>query len=204
MILAIVALGIYVVGRFDKPLPLRRGPRLWILSGAAAEAACIVCLFFCRPVGEKLLWAVIGGCLLFACVTDRLLCQVYNFTWWIFLAAVPALFWRRADVLAEDGLLSFEALGGLLLFIGLQLLLQAHIYGRADAYAFCSCALAEAAFGLSAAGFLVHMLIAYALLFAVQLCRRNMDRRGNLRKPVPFLPYITAAFWMALALYSLR
>ncbi len=87
-----------------------------------------------------------------------------------------------------------------MVYLGLQLLLAGRIYGRADGYAFCACALTEALLGISAVGFLLHMLFAYCLLFAVQLARRNINGRGNLRRPVPFLPYITAAFWMTAVL----
>ena len=202
MILAIVALGVFLIGKCDEPLPLKANSWLWILAGAAAELAGIMAFAGDDPGFEKLLWAVIGGSLLLACVTDSLLYQVYNFTWWISLAAALALLWCRRNVLMEGGFICFDALGGLLLFVGIQLLLRGHIYGRADSYAFCVCALAETAFGLSAAGFLTHMLFAYLLLFVVQLFRRNLNRKGNLREPVPFMPYITAAFWMTLALYS--
>lgn len=200
--MAIVAMGVFLIGRWDEPLPLKVKSGLWILAGAAAEFIGIMMFAGDSPDCEKLLWAVIGGSLLLACVTDSLICQVYNFTWWIFLAAALALLWCRRNALMESGFICSGMLGGMLLFVGLQLLLGGHIYGCADSYAFCACALAETALGISAAGFLTHMLLAYLLLFAVQLLRRNLNRKGNLREPVPFLPYITAAFWMTLILCS--
>ena len=102
----------------------------------------------------------------------------------------------------ERGLLSFDMLGILLTFIGIQLLLRERIYGTADSYAFCVCAFAETVLGLDVAGFLTHMLLAYLLLFGTQLARRNLNRKGNLQEPVPFMPYITAAFWMTLILFT--
>lgn len=204
MILGIVAMGVFLIGRWDEPLPLKAGSRLWILAGAALELAGIMAAAGDRPGHEKLLWAVFGGSLLLACVTDSLLCQVYNFTWWISLAAALALLWCRRSVLMESGSICFDTLGGLLLFVGLQLLLRGHIYGRADSYAFCVCALAGAALKISAAGFLTHMLLAYLLLFLVQLFRGNLNHKGNLGEPVPFLPYITTAFWITLAMYSVK
>lgn len=200
MILSIVALCVSIIGRWDEPLPFKANSWRWILAGAAAEFACIMMFAGDSPVCEKLLWTVIGGSLLFACVTDSLLGQVYNFTWWIFIAAALALLWCRRSAVMESWLLHSDMPGWLLLFMGLQLLLGGRIYGAADGYSFCACALAESVLGISVTGFLVHMLLAYLLLFAVQLFRRNINRRGNLRKPVPFLPYITAAFWMTLVL----
>lgn len=197
-------MGVLLIGRWDEPLPLKAGSRLWILAGAALELAGIMAAAGDGPGHEKLLWAVFGGSLLLACITDSLLCQVYNFTWWISLAAALALLWCRRGVLMESGSICSDTLGGLLLFVGLQLLLRGHIYGCADSYAFSVCALAGAALGISATGFLTHMLLAYLLLFLVQLFRRNLNQKGNLREPVPFLPYITAAFWITLALYSIR
>ncbi len=200
--MAIVALGVFLIGKWDEPLPLKADSMLWILAGAAAEFAGIMTFAGDSPVHEKLLWAVVGGSLLLACVTDSLLCQVYNFTWWISLAAAMGLLWCRRGLLLEIGFIYSGALCGLLFFVGIQLLLRGRIYGSADSYAFCVCAFAETAFGLSAAGYLTHMLLAYLLLFAVQLFRRNLDHKGNLREPVPFMPYITTAFWMTLALHS--
>lgn len=198
--MAIVALGVFLIGKWDKPLSFRANSGLWTLAGAAAELACIMTLAGDSPGYEKLIWEVIGGSLLLACLTDSLLCQVYNFTWWIFLAAALALFWSRRSAFVESGLIHSDMLGWLLLFMGVQLLMGGRVYGIADSYAFCVCALAETVLGISVAGFLMHMLLAYLLLFAVQLFRRNINRRGNLRKQVPFLPYITAAFWITLIL----
>lgn len=200
MILAIVAMGVFLIGRWDEPLPLKAGSGLWILAGAASEFAAIMVAAGDRPRHEIFLWAVFGGSLLLACVTDSLLCQVYNFTWWIALAAVLALLWCRRGAFLEGGSICLDVSGGLFLFVGLQLLLRGRIYGCADSYAFCVCALAGAALRISAAGFLTHMLLAYLLLFVVQMSRRNINRIGNLKEPVPFLPYITAAFWIMLAL----
>lgn len=142
-----------------------------------------------------LFWGVIAVCLLFACITDCRSREVYNVTWWAAGMAAGALLLGKRDRL-DAGILS--ELGS---FILLQLVLFAKMYGRADCYAFSVCAVAEAAAGLSLAGYLLHMLLSFALLAFVQALRHNIDRGGNLRQPVPFLPYITLAFW-ALLWYS--
>lgn len=206
MILAVTALGLRIIARWDRPLGLKGRWWLWIVAGAAAEAGCIakLCVRRCS-VGEWLMWGIMGGSLLLACVTDRLLRQVYNFTWWIFLAAL-ALLWGMGGGSPrplQGSYMDCESLGWVMVYLGLQLLFAGCVYGRADSYAFCVCALAQTLLGISVAGFLVHMSIAYVLLFVIQLARRNIDRRGNLRKPVPFLPYITAAFWATVTLHGL-
>lgn len=200
MILGITVLGLAVIGRWDRPLAVGWQGRIWILAGTAAELICVAEITVRRSLWEKVLWGSLGGCLLLACITDSLICQVYNFTWWIALAAALPLGcvrkgpWEGIDVW-------LESLTWVLLFAGIQLLLGGRIFGRADGYAFCVCAVAEAAVGMSVTGFLAHMLSAYVLLFAVQAVRRNINKWGNLKVPAPFLPYITAAFWLNLLLF---
>lgn len=202
MIMAVTALGLWIIAMWDGPLRLKGRSWLWIVTGAAAEAGCIAKLCMERySVGEGLIWGVLGGSLLLACVTDRLIGQVYNFTWWFFLAAI-ALLWCFGRGPLQGSNSDCGILGWVMVYLGLQLLLAGRVYGRADSYAFCACALAQTLLGIPAAGFLAHMSIAYVLLFVIQLARRNIDRRGNLRKPVPFLPYITAAFWVTVTLRS--
>lgn len=142
-----------------------------------------------------LFWGIIAVCLLFACITDCRSREVYNVTWWAAGMAAGMLLLRERDRLDAEILLE------LAFFILLQLVLFTKMYGRADCYAFSVCAVAEAAAGLSLAGYFVHMLLSFILLAFVQALRHNIGRGGNLRQPVPFLPYITLAFW-ALLWYS--
>ncbi|MCM1056586.1 MAG: hypothetical protein NC517_03130 [Firmicutes bacterium] len=141
------------------------------------------------------LWSVFAGCLLFACITDCRSREVYNVTWWVAGAAAGML------LLTERGWLAAGGIPELGFFILLQLTLFTKMYGRADCYAFSVCAVAETAAGLSLTGYLLHMLLSFMLLAFVQALRHNIGRGGNLRQPVPFLPYITLAFW-ALLWYS--
>lgn len=142
-----------------------------------------------------ILWGIIALCLLFACVTDCRTREVYNVTWWASGAAAVML------LLAEKDRLDMNFLLELGFFIILQLSLFPKMYGRADCYAFSVCAVAEAAAGLSLAGYFLHMLLSFIFLAFVQALRHNIGKGGNLRRPVPFLPYITLAFW-ALLWYS--
>lgn len=138
---------------------------------------------------SAVLWAVIAGCFLFACVMDCRTCEVYNITWWVSgTAAVLLMFlgdWEYARILPQ-----------LCFFCLIQLLVFTRMYGRADCYAFCVCAMAEASAGKGLFEFLLQMLLAISVLAVVQIFRGNVDARGKLKQPVPFLPYITLAFAM--------
>lgn len=198
MMLSVLMLGIYLIGKWDGPLRINGKCRLWILIGAALELICVRKLTAGGTLAQGFLWAVMGGSLLLACVTDSLLRQVYNFTWWIALAAAAPLFWQYcANSQGRDGT-ALRTFCALAFFLALQFLLFRRTYGLADCYAFCICAVAEASQGFSVAGFLRHMLYAYILLLTVQFFRSNINKRGNLKRPVPFLPYITVSFWIAV------
>ncbi len=137
-------------------------------------------------------WGIFAACLVFACITDCRSREVYNITWWVAgaAAAVLLLGGRRRP----DGILLLE-LGG---FILLQLKLFPKMYGRADCYAFSVCAVAEAAAGFSLTGYFLHMVLSFLFLAFVQALRHNIGSGGKLLRPVPFLPYITLAFWSLL------
>lgn len=198
IILGIVGMGLSVIRKWDMPLLLSRRGYIGILVSAAVLKTVILCLTVREAKSSLVLLSVIGGCLILACATDLVLCQVYNFIWWIALAAAGILLWQNLHVSGMDaGKETMTALG---VFFVLQFTVFCRTYGRADGYAFCVCAVTEAARGMKTAGFLFHMLLAYVLLFFVQLFCRNLDKRGNLKKPVPFLPYITITFWCVIAL----
>lgn len=198
MILGVVEAGMIIIRKWDKPLPLTSRGYFGILVSAIVMKAAISYITMGEPGGNRWLLSIIGGCLVLACVTDLALCQVYNFIWWIALTAAAVLLWRR---LCLSGMQTKEEmLIALLLFFTLQYTVFCRTYGKADGYAFCVCAVTEAARGMKLAGYLSHMLLAYTLLLLVQTIGGNLNRRGNLKKSVPFLPYITMAFWMVILL----
>ena len=134
-----------------------------------------------------LLRLLFGGCLLYACVTDIRTCEVYNFTWWLAGAAAIGRFLLRGGV-------EVTVLPELVFFCMVQLLCFTRLYGKADCYAFCVCAAALASEGGGLPEFVLQMALAFCMLAFVQLLRRNIDRRGNLKQPVPFVPYIALSF----------
>ncbi|MCM1026199.1 MAG: hypothetical protein NC432_07170 [Roseburia sp.] len=142
------------------------------------------------------LWAVIFLCLLAACIMDCKTCMVYNVVWWISGAAALILLVLNGRQIPPETVFWLGA------FAALQEILFSRMYGKADCHGFCVCAAAEASLGIGPAGFLGHMLLAFGLLAVVQAFRRNIGRDGNLKRPVPFLPYITLAFWVLLWYYN--
>lgn len=196
IILMIVAAGMSLIKRLDQEIKLSNwGKPVLVLAGMAGSGILRQRL---GKVGmfSLVMLAILLGCLLLACITDLAICQVHNFVWWIGGAAVGLLLW------AELGLASAAAgsiLLELLVFCVIQMVLFGRLYGRADCYAYCVCAGAEAALGYNMAGFLTHMFLAFLLLAVVQALKRNISSSGRLKKPVPFLPYITAAFYLLLS-----
>lgn len=130
-----------------------------------------------------------AGTLCAACISDCVFQQVYHFVWWLAGGAGICLLFLRLPWQMLD-------IWGIFLFFLLQQGLFARWYGRADCHAFCVCALVQRTFGLSFAGYLVHMLLAFGILIIVQGFRRNISHRGNLKSPVAFLPYIVFSFYL--------
>ena len=89
----------------------------------------------------------------------------------------------------------------LFVFILLQEMFFSRMYGRADCHGFAACAVVGASFGMGLKQFLLHMLIAFGILGVVQSIRKNVDRKGNLKEAVPFIPYISVAFGVNLIAY---
>lgn len=201
LILGMVGAGLYVIGRWDRELPLGGKRYFYILGAACCESMVIVGVTEGDRGYIRFLLSIVGGSLLLASITDILIRQVYNFVWWPALAAavLPAGY-RWAEFVCQGK--AGDRAGGMvwqwMFFCFLQLTLFRRMYGKADCYAFCICAGAEAAAGLGITEYLIHMFLAYALLIPVQAVRRNIEEGGKLKRPVPFLPYITIAFWLTM------
>lgn len=197
VIFGTVAAGLFLIGMLDQTVEFPGKVKVVIaLAGLAGSV-----LLNRRPESgqllPRLLLSLFIGCLLLACVTDLAICQVHNFVWWIAVSAGGLLFLERLRRGAEEnGHLASE----LMVFCVIQLVVFGRLYGRADSYAFCVCAVMEAALGIGLKGFLVHMLFSFGLLAVKQAVRRNIGSDGNLRRPVPFLPYITAGMYLVLAM----
>lgn len=142
------------------------------------------------------LWEILWCSLLYGSITDLESQRVYNFTWWFGGLAAGGLLWGSLCT-GLSGLMLWH----LTAYMVLQIVVFTRMYGKADCYAFCVCAIAEASLGMGFSDYLALMLLALCLLFPVQLLRRNIAKNGNLKQPVAFLPYISAAFYIHIALH---
>lgn len=195
VILGTVAAGLIVIGWLDQTIELSRRRMLLIAIAGIMGNWLLIWRMESQDFFSRILMAVILGCLLLACVTDLAICQVHNFVWWFGGIAAGLLLWaelKRAPVAVSN------VLPELITFCVIQIMLFSRLYGRADCYAFCVCAGTEAGLGMGMRDFLEHMLFSFFLLTVVQAFRKNISLKGNLKEPVPFLPYITAAFYLLL------
>lgn len=158
-----------------------------------------------RMGAEGILLSLLAGGLLAAACMDAENCYVYNYVWWWCLPWTGILLGLPVSkAYMEDGVcritdrFSIQQAAAVALFVLLQQILFAQMYGRADCHAFSVCALAGCAWQGNLLWFLIHMLSALTLLAAVQFCRRNVTPDGKLRVPKPFIPYIVVTFWVQI------
>lgn len=190
VILVTTAAGLALIRWLDRKIMPGKKEQLAVLGAAVLGSVLNGWLLGQGALFARLSLSLFMGCLLLACVTDMVICQVYNFVWPVSGAAAVILLADRK----REALVVWE----ILLFCVIQMVLFARMYGKADCYAFCVCAIAEAGLGSGMSGFLIHMLVSFFLLTTVQAMRKNIGPGGRLKKPVPFLPYITAGFYIML------
>lgn len=118
-------------------------------------------------------------------ITDRKTCKIYDFL------QLPAS--MAGAILCMARPLPAGAGVGLILFALLQYFLFGRMYGQGDVMAFQVCSLYIIGEGGDFQALLLHMALSFAILGVIQLFRKNIDRRGNLKTPVPFLPYIACS-----------
>lgn len=118
-------------------------------------------------------------------VTDRKTCKIYDFLQ-LPASIAGAILCMARPLPAGAGL-------GLILFALLQYFLFGRLYGQGDVMAFQVCSLYIIGEGGDFQTLLLHMALSFAILGVIQLFRKNIDRRGNLKTPVPFLPYIACS-----------
>lgn len=91
-----------------------------------------------------------------------------------------------------------EALEVIILFVGIQWFVFRKMYGPADMTAYVICSMYLAAEDYSLLNCLLHMLVTFGILGPVQLWKRNISAKGNLKNPVALLPYIAGAFFLII------
>lgn len=160
-----------------------------LLAGSGAGAGYIVC---CHGEGQAALgigYLVLSIYLTVCVVTDRQTCMVYDFL------QLPAA--AAGAVMALWRPLPPESGAGLIVFALLQYLVFMRLYGKGDGMAFQICGLYIVSGGGDFETLLLHMAAAFGLLGIVQFFRGNINKRGNLKTPVPFLPYIACTvLWL--------
>lgn len=168
-------------------LYLGKKEKILIVVGSAACALWIGCFLEHWGGAGQLACGVLAAYLLIASITDLQTCEVYDF-----LAIVAG---SIGLLVLFAGGLSGIRLFSLILFGLIQLFLFMKMYGRADGWAFLVCAVYESRFGKGMLTYLLHMASAFLVLAVIQGLNRNIARNGNLKKPVPFLPYIAVTVW---------
>lgn len=197
--------GLLIAERWDceEAPPFTADMRMHVFLASAAAAACGAVILsadnvsgagrFCN-IYDGILLGIMSGSMIFACITDILTNKVYDFIWWTAAVAELTIYVRHP--------ISLRRLVGVAVFFLIQELLFAKLYGRADCHAFCICAAVESVFSIGIIGFFLHMILSFALLTVVQYFRKNIGNNGRLKVPVPFMPYITLAFWMNMLIWK--
>lgn len=90
------------------------------------------------------------------------------------------------------------AVPGVLLPAVIQLVVFQFLYGRADAILTSVFMIALGTFGAGLESTLFFMLWALILSGIVQLIKGNFNKKGNFKEPIPYTPYLYAAFIFSL------
>ena len=139
---------------------------------------------------EILLTGIFCVYLFRAAVEDHRFCRVRRYLWWVAGSAGMGLFLLLRGMAPK-------LLLGLLLYGILQFAFFSRAYGKADCHAFLCCAIVLAAHGGGWEDYLWHGLFTFLLLGIRQLQKGNVSARGNLKKPVALIPYVTASFFLS-------
>jgi len=183
-IMLLIFVSFQLITKYDSSHGLKLGTGTWAAAAAIALAASVLIRrreYLALPV---MLYGVLAAYLVTASITDRQTKMVYDFLHLAGgLAGVALLIyrWPGQEVFREA-----------VIFIGLQMLLFRKLYGTADCLVFSVCALYLAAEGKNLMTYLLHMSATFLLLAVVQACRKNINRKGNLKEPVALVPYIAA------------
>ena len=161
--------------------------KIWVYC---AVTGCYISVFLSHwKWYGQLACGVLAAYLLVASLQDSQTFEVYDFlhvlalpTGMIFIMAAP----------------SGEKVMSLVLYLVIQLGIFMKMYGAGDGLAFLVCAVYESRFGKGLSTYLLHMAAVFVVLLVVQGARRNINKTGNLKKPVALVPYIAATVWFFL------
>ena len=169
-------------------LPVRQ----WLRLGGLLMLFCGICMYppdDCGVLKCCGFW-LMGIYLGVVTTMDILLKQISDILHYIGLAG--ALF------LLGDNLPRRQIMWEFILYVAIQYLVFARMYGWADVVGFALCALFVAATGRGIEAYVGHMVISFGLLALVQGVRRNIAPDGNLKHPVALFPYILIGFLLII------
>lgn len=132
---------------------------------------------------------ILAAYLLVAAIQDDQTYEVYDI---LHILALPA---GIAFIVASP---SGEKMISLAIYAIIQVGIFMRMYGSGDGLAFLVCAIYESRFGEGLSTYLLHMATVFVVLAVVQGVRRNISKKGNLKKPVALVPYIAATVWFFL------
>ena len=156
-----------------------------LLAGCLIGAGFITCAHGREHPVIWMIYLILTVYLTVCVITDLQTCMVYDFLQLPAAAAGAVLCLLRPLPVSGGAALRCFAL--------LQYFLFMRLYGRGDGMAFQVCSLFIIGAGGTLETLLLHMAAAFSLLGMVQLVKGNINRKGNLKTPVPFLPYIACS-----------
>lgn len=154
-----------------------------------AAIAGVMSILFCRceSTVQQVIFCIVNTVLLLTAYIDFKTQEVYRIIWIIPMA------------IAGVGIPHTKtAVLHLIIFFALQLFLFSRFYGKADSFCFCLCAETIIMSNGQLIDCLIHMLMALTLMFITNLCKHNVNKRLNLKKSEPFIPYIYASWLLIL------
>lgn len=97
-----------------------------------------------------------------------------------------------------------EKLIELIVFCGIQFVVFRMFYGLSDCIAFCVCAMYLTVHGGDIMDSVILMIVTILLLGVVQACKKNINRKGNLKEPVALIPYIAVGMMVISGFTDLK
>lgn len=159
--------------------------RKWLIYSTLVCGLPVMEMNVISPAVWLSIW-LLGIYLAVASVTDAVMFLVYDVLQYVGILGGGIWLWYQKPP-AGAGI-------SLLLFALIQYGVFMRMYGKADGMGYCVCSLYLVGAGFGLDGFLYHMLAGFLILTLVQLFRRNISTKGQLKQPIALFPYILGGF----------
>ena len=192
VILAMTGVNVWSMMQLDPEQNMQMTKKTWLIFAGGSLFMSHLWVYITNGASflEQLAWLTVCIYFLSSSMTDILSCYVYDwFQIWGTAAGTYLIMQSSGDIWIGCSIVIFAILQGILFM---------KLYGKADGLAFLVAALVLGAMGCGVKTYLLHMIISYLLLAFTQAFKGNIGKKGNLKKPVPFLPYITISFWIVV------